>query len=171
MSLQDDSSYHHAEDRRTVFLEICAGSAALSAAMQRKGWQVFQIDYHANRFKNKVHIFELDLSLHDSVSLLESLIEQMRPKGAHFGLMCGTCSRAREVPVARALRSQGAPSPMPLRDALHPLGLPNVGPMNQQRIDAANTVYRHAVRLCNTGEPAAIMVVDSAGHPGQTVCA
>ena len=36
---------------------------------------------------------------------------------------------------------------MPLRDALHPLGLPNVGPMNQQRIDAANTVYRHAVRL------------------------
>ena len=94
--------------------------------MQRMGWQVFPIDYHANRFKNKVHIFELDLSLHENISLLEGMIEQMKPVGAHFGLMCGTCSRAREVPVAHALRSQGAPQPAPLRDALHPLGLPNL---------------------------------------------
>ena len=61
--------------------------------------------------------------------------------------MCGTCSRAREVPVAHALRSQGAPQPAPLRDALHPLGLPNLSTLKQQRVDAANTVYRHAVRL------------------------
>ena len=128
-------------DKPMVFLEFCAGSAALSAAMQKKGWQVFPIDYHANRFKSKVHIFELDLSLPHNVSLLEGMIEQMRPEGAHFGLMCGTCSRAREVPVARALRSKGAPSPVPLRDALHPLGLPTLSPSNQHRVDLANTMY------------------------------
>ena len=51
------------------------------------------------------------------------------------------------MPVAHALRSQGALQPAPLRDALHPLGLPNLSTLNQQRVDAANTVYRHAVRL------------------------
>lgn len=90
-----------------VFMEFCSGSSTLSAAMQKQGWRVFPIDYHGNRFKSKAQVFELDLSLDNSITLLEDMIATMRPKGAHFGLMCGACSRARDRPVASNLRSQG----------------------------------------------------------------
>ena len=128
-------------------MELCAGSAALSFAMQRCGWQVFAFDYQGNRFKAKVHSFELDLTQAASIDLLEEMILQMRPKASHFGLMCGTCSRARDRPVSPALRAKGAPSPKPLRDADHLLGLPNLSETNQQRVDSANTVYFNAIRL------------------------
>ena len=77
------------------------------------------------------------------------MIFQTRPKLSHFGLMCGTCSRARDRPVSPALRARGAPSPKPLRDAEHLLGLPGLSEVNQQRVSNANQVYVyiHAVRL------------------------
>ena len=130
-----------------VFMELCAGSAGLSYAMQQGGWQVFAFDYHGNRFKSKVHCFELDLTQAASIDLLEEMISQTRPKLSHFGLMCGTCSRARDRPVSPALRARGAPSPQPLRDAEHLLGLPGLNEVNQQRVSNANQVYFHAVRL------------------------
>ena len=61
-------------------MELCAGSAGLSSAMQQSGWQVFAFDYQGNRFKAKVHCFELDLSQAASIDLLEEMISQMRPK-------------------------------------------------------------------------------------------
>ena len=128
-------------------MELCAGSAGLSSAMQQSGWQVFAFDYQGNRFRAKVHCFELDLSQAASIDLLEEMIKQMRPKFGHFGLMCGTCSRARDRPVSRNLRAEGAPSPKPLRDADNLLGIPGLSVSNQQRVDAANLVYINAVRV------------------------
>lgn len=115
--------------------------------MQKQGWHVFPIDYHGNRFKSKAQVFELDLSLNNSITLLEDMISTMRPKGAHFGLMCGTCSRARDRPVASALRSKGAPNPVPLRDGDNLMGFANRSPSNQYRVTQANAVYINAVRL------------------------
>ena len=134
-------------DQPVVFMELCAGSAGLSYAMQQGGWQVFAFDYQGNRFKAKVHCFELDLTQAASIDLLEEMIFQTRPKLSHFGLMCGTCSRARDRPVSPALRARGAPSPKPLRDAEHLLGLPGLSEVHQQRVSNANQVYIHAVRL------------------------
>ena len=73
-------------------MELCAGPAGLSYAMQQAGWQVFAFDYQGNRFKAKVQCFDLDLIQAASVDLLEEMILQMRPKLGHFGLMCGTCT-------------------------------------------------------------------------------
>lgn len=147
MELQVQPFDSGGQDGPLVFMEFCSGSSTLSAAMQSQGWQVFPIDYHGNRFKSKAHVFELDLSLDTSITLLEEMIETMRPKGAHFGLMCGTCSRARDKPVAAHLRSRGAPNPVPLRDADNLLGLKNLTPSNQHRVTQANLVYSNAVRL------------------------
>ena len=36
----------------------------------------------------------------------------------------------------------GAPSPKPLRSGAHPLGVPGLSPINQARVDSANTLYK-----------------------------
>eukprot|EP00435_Cladocopium_sp_Y103_P006911 s6056_g2.t1 len=61
-----------------------------------------------------------------------------------MGLPCGTASRAREKPVAKRLRIDGAPQPRPLRDQNHLLGLPDLTPSEQYRVTAANKVYATA---------------------------
>ena len=50
---------------------------------------------------------------------------------------CGTCSRAREIPLANS----HAPGPQPLRDALHPDGLPSLQGVERERVLSANCTY------------------------------
>ena len=109
-----------------VFVEVCAGSATLSAEAMKTGFQVFPIDYGKNRFRAKASIFLLDLSETSSVGVIQHIIRFCKPDHAHFGLPCGTCSRARDLPVKRTLRMQGAPEPRPLRSGDKALGLPGL---------------------------------------------
>ena len=102
---------------------------------------VIPIDFQHNKFSPKVSIFELDLSLPSSVDLLTNLIETMKPTAAHFGLMCGTCSRARERPLTPSQRAHGIPEPRPLRDDQHLWGRPNLTSHEQHRVEQANAVY------------------------------
>lgn len=67
--------------------------------------------------------------------------------GVHLGLPCGTASRARERPIAPSLRKQGVPNPPPLRSAEYPLGLPNLSPFHQAKVDSANRLYALAVAI------------------------
>lgn len=71
----------------------------------------------------------------------------MKPVATHFGLMCGTCSRAREQPVSQTLRECGAPEPRQLRDGHNVWGLHGLTPHEQQRVDAANAVYRNMLQV------------------------
>ena len=130
-----------------VFLELCAGSAALSAAAQKCGFQVFPVDFHRNRFSPKCRILEVDMSHPESAGLLNSMIHEMNPIACHMGLPCGTCSRAREQAIPAAKKARGAPEPVPLRDAQALLGLKNLSKKDQQKVDAANRVYRTAIQV------------------------
>ena len=91
-------------DRPAVFCELCAGSAGLSAQLQRKSFHVVAIDYAGNQHEPKAHIFELDLAQQNSRDLLHDMLNNMRPQGLHMGLPCGTCSRARDTPIDAKLK-------------------------------------------------------------------
>ena len=125
-------------------VEICAGSAVLSAEAQKKGFQIFPIDHSHNRFRAAAAILVIDLAHPDSRQLLPHLFETVRPTWCHMGLPCGTCSRARERPVSQALRAAGAPNPRPLRGPDHLFGLPNLSESESKRVHAANQVYMTA---------------------------
>eukprot|EP00435_Cladocopium_sp_Y103_P018012 s3778_g4.t1 len=133
--------------RQAVFVEFFSGSGSFSQAMRREGFQVFPVDHQSNRFTPKVPTFTIDLSNPAEVKVAEQLLRFTKPHAVHFGLMCGTCSRARERSLAPHLRRQGAPEPLPLRDEVHLFGKPGLKPYDQLKVDAANTIYRHAIFL------------------------
>ena len=76
--------------RPVVFVELCAGSAALSAAAQKQGFQVFPIDFHRNRFSPTCRILEIDMTHPQSAGLLNSMVDEMEPVAVHMGQYQGT---------------------------------------------------------------------------------
>ena len=115
--------------------------------MKAAGLAVYPVDHLANRFTPKVPTFTIDLSDPGEVKVAEQLLRFTEPKAVHFGLMCGTCSRAREKSLALPLRQQGAPEPVPLRDAQHLMGRPHLKPHDKLKVQKANQIYRHAISL------------------------
>ena len=71
----------------------------------------------------------------------------MKLQWTHLGLPCGRASRAREKQVSQKLRDKGAPQPRPLRDQDHWMGMQNLSPAEQRRVDGANLVYQAAERI------------------------
>ena len=129
---------------RPIFLEVCAGSAILSFFMHtlsKGGVQVVPIDNEANRHSPKMPILKLDLRQRPQVQLLMQLIKSGSVAGAHFAVPCGTCSRAREIPL------KGNRGPKPLRSEQQPLGLPGLSEEDQKRVAAANEIYDAAFDL------------------------
>ena len=126
---------------RPIFLEVCAGCAILSffvSALSKTGVQVVAIDNEANRHSPKVPILKLDLRRKDQVHLILQLISSGSVAGSHLAVPCGTCSRAREIPLKSGF------GPKPLRSDSYPLGLPGLSEEDSKRVQAANEVYDSA---------------------------
>ena len=89
----------------------------------------------------------MDLSSPHSLELLVQFFREVQPIWCHFGLPCGTCSRAREKALSEELREQGAPEPRPLRAAHALMGLDGLTVAEKQRVEAANLIFQNAVVL------------------------
>lgn len=134
-----DISQSHVDvkaEKPYVFLELCAGSASLSAAVRSLGVEVMAFDHESNRHQTKCKVTCLDLSLPHAYDRIIELVNTCRILGVHMGPPCGTCSRARGIPMA-----DGTAGPQPLRSAQHLLGLPGLRRHDKSRVDAANTLY------------------------------
>ena len=71
--------------------------------------------------------------------LLRRLVKDYRVIAVHFGLPCGTCSKASGIPMAN-----GSPGPQLLRDFSHLHGLPDLSDRDRLKVEAANALYRWA---------------------------
>ena len=128
-----------------IFIELFAGRGSLSKSMIQAGFEVISVDHEV--IQPLAPIVSLDLSSKDGQSLCWQIVTNPRVFAIHLGLPCGTSSRARDKPVPQSLRQQGAPSPMPLRSAQNPLGLPSLTGTNLQRVKTANILYEFALTL------------------------
>ena len=115
--------------------------------MMRAGFHAMPVDFAGNKFSPKLKAIDIDLASTAGRQLASELVDNVQPFAVHFRLPCGTCSRARELPVAQKLRDQGAPQPPPLRDADHLFGFDNLRPTDQVRVQLANEIYRTAVAI------------------------
>ena len=114
-------------------VEVFCGKAGLSRALRRKGFQVFSVDHKAVK---GIPILMIDLNVSSQRQLFEDLLAQGRLLYVHFAPPCGTAS------MARTIRLRGRPGPKPLRSLRYPMGLPNLGAHDKQRVLKANLLYK-----------------------------
>ena len=119
-----------------VFIEICAGSAALTAAVRELGVQTLAVDHDHNRFEVKAPVTNMDLGLATSWDALRTVVDEERVICLHASPPSGTCSRARGIPLA-----DGSPGPPPLRSGENSEGLAGLSATDQHKVTAANKLY------------------------------
>ena len=120
-------------------LEIFAGSCRLAKACREVGFSVQAVDKdpsRAERFK----VFQCDITQPAEYKHLVDFLEVEKDSvlHSHFAPSCGTASRARERPIPGLSPEE---CPRPLRSDLHPDGLPELTPNDQERVRQANLSY------------------------------
>ena len=125
-----------------LFIELCAGSATLSSVVKARGFDVLPIDHEANRHKTKCKVFQMDLSEQHAIDTLVHITTHYPILAVHVGLPCGTCSKARGIPM-----SDGSEGPPPLRSQEFLLGLPDLSDTNLLKVRSANSLYQRAELL------------------------
>ena len=131
---------------RRIGIELCCGSAGLTAAIVDAGWEGIGIDYN-NAHKARAPWLSIDLTSGAGLRQLFQLLDDTCVAYVHMGLPCGTYSRAREIPIPADLIAQGAFEPVPLRSDDFPEGLPDLGANEQRRVDQANLLTEMGVRV------------------------
>ncbi len=111
-------------------IEFCSGTAGLTAALRRHGFRSsFGIDKIV-KAGSKAPVFKLDLCDQSSRALAQEWLQHKNMVYAHFGVPCGTASRAREIYIEDG--------PKPLRSALEPDGISALDGLGLERVLLAN---------------------------------
>ena len=126
-------------DGDIVFVELCAGSAVLSSVAKQKKLKIFPVDCSRNRHTPYAKVHQLDLTQESSWEVLDALASNSKIAAWHFGLPCGTCSKARGIPLP-----DGSPGPPILRTWQHLMGVPDMTSGDRTKVDQANLLYTKA---------------------------
>ncbi|CAE7211512.1 SLC24A2 [Symbiodinium sp. CCMP2592] len=114
------------------------GGSSHFTLFQEAGYTAVPIDWHHNKQRTCVHTLQLDLRLASTWSFLRRICSEYRVVWIHMAPPCGNASRAREC----------GPGPKPLRSLRHVRGLPGLPPVEQARVDSANTIYDNMQAFC-----------------------
>jgi hypothetical protein len=129
-------------------IELCCGSAGLSAALQRRGFSVLGVDWIRNPSLPQAPIVKLDLSKEEGQKIVRDVIRESDVCYIHAAVPCGTASKARNRPIASKFLRAGAPQPRPLRSKQFPLGFPTgLTALESERVQAANAIYKFVAEL------------------------
>lgn len=129
------------DNNSLLALELCAGSAGITQALAQIGFVAQGVDHQRNRHNPKAACAKIDLASVEGQSLLNDFICVAAIFFTWMGPPCGTCSRAREIPLTQKQILAGAPQPCPLRSAEYPLGFPWLSGIDKKKVDIANQIY------------------------------
>ncbi len=135
-------------------IELFCGSAGLTASMRTLMPSSFGIDHSIIRPKSRV--IQLSLLDESSQKLVEEWARHPNCLWLHFGVPCGTASRAREIRLNRF-----AHGPPPLWDQHFPDGLPPhlLSAKNLLQVRSANRLYSFMMRLILKLDPNKIWTI------------
>ena len=127
---------------RPFTLEVFCGSGRLTKQLRQVGLDSFGVDWRGGRLALETPaVLMLNLTLDSDQRALRQLIAHPFLVYLHLAPPCGTCSRAREIPVKDGW------GPPPLRSEQHPFGLPDLAQKflrELPRVLAANKLYEAA---------------------------
>ena len=122
-------------------IEVFAGGAVLTSVAKQYGLGGIAVD-KVRKQNARSTIYQLDLLQPADRELLEQWLASPLLLWAHFAPVCGTASRAREIP-----RPELASAPQPLRSLEHPLGLPDLNSNDRKRVEIANELFKYTCHL------------------------
>jgi hypothetical protein len=134
-------------------IELCAGSAGLSLALQDVGFRAVGVDSIRNEHKAKAPVIAADLVTPEGQQVVWKALNDPALAYVHLAPPCGTASAARGKPPPRGWVPGPFPPPRPLRSKEFPLGLAGLRLDEQVRVDKANKIYSFAaevVRYCQS---------------------
>ena len=129
-------------EMKPLFVEVFSGRASFSRAMLQAGFEVVSVDHEVEVDAPFAPVVSLDLTTKSGQSILMEILSSKGLVAVHFGLPCGTASKARDRPISQELQRKGVPSPAPLRSADYPLGIPGISGVNKLKVEKANELYR-----------------------------
>ena len=144
-----EPDFSHVHDARPVLpvcpnskpiaIEIFAGSARVTAFLRHLGMSdSFGVDHILGKSAGKVVL--ADLRSESGQELCFSWVKSPSCIGIFAAPPCGTCSRARELPL-RLPSGEVVRGPPPLRSPHHPDGLPGLSGTNLAKVSSANCLY------------------------------
>ena len=126
-------------------LEVCAGSARVTACLQAVGLHAsFGVDH--KKQKNSGRVLVADLTTKEGQALCWSWIKSPSCMGIFCAPPCGTCSRARGIPITLP-NGQKVAGPQPLRSETMPDGVHHMSWLNRRRVQSANTLYAFITKI------------------------
>ena len=127
------------------FIEICAGSARVTSCLQHLGLSAsFGVDHKLQ--KNAGRVLVADLTSPDGQDLCNLWLSSPNLAGVFVAPPCGTCSRARGIPV-KLPNGKIVQGPQPLRSDVQPNGLSDLSWINRQRVSSANKLYHYVTHV------------------------
>ena len=128
-------------DMAPQMIEVCCGSATLTAAFLKRGLPALGVDWSGNRHVQKAPVLNINMATKDGLEQIRCLLDgSPELQLVWLGVPCGTASRARDIP--------GPNLPPPLRSAAEPWGISEgIGQENRKRVEAANQIYRNALQI------------------------
>ena len=125
---------------RPFAVEVFCGSGRYTKALRSMGIDAWGIDWKGGRLSAETPaLLHLNLTTDADTKTFKHLLRHPMLIYCHMAPPCGTCSRAREIPLR-----DGRPGPPPLRSELHPRGFPDLEqrlPREAPRVAAANLLY------------------------------
>ena len=121
-------------------VELFCGTGNLTYAMKHFFPDSFGVDHKVG--KQRVKIVCLDLTRSDHQALVEQWLLSGKCLWVHFGIPCGTASRAR----CRRLSAK-VHGPPPLRNSKYPDGIPGIKGLHLIKLRAANRLYSFMRKL------------------------
>ena len=134
--LQDEPAFD-----RPIALEVFGGCARLTRALEFEGFEASSIDWIRNQSRPVGSLVLLDLTTEHGRVVLKKVIRSGRLAFIHFAPPCGTCSRARDIPLDADAIRRGVKTPQPLRSAEFPNGFPWLSGTDKSRVEQANVLY------------------------------
>ena len=120
-----------------VVFELFSGSGRVTACLRKLGLHAAHGIDHVVVPEAASSPLIADLTTEEGQQLALFWITNPLLSAVFAAPPCGTRSRAREIPLAHSTDL----GPRPLRDALHPDGLPSLQGVDQQRVASANRTY------------------------------
>ena len=120
-----------------MFLELFSGSAGVTAAFKRRGWDSCVAVDKVILKHTHAHVIHLDLTRRDHQKLVHSWIEKPEVQGVFMAPPCGTCSLARSIPLPEEDNA-----PRPLRSLFEPDGFADLVGRDADRVGQANILYQ-----------------------------